>query len=116
MLIPVAHIQTRRGVVKEKDRKGRVREKWQGLVLHDLRRSAARNMRRYGVDEGVIMQIGGWKTRSVFERYNIISEADITEASSKIEEGQRRSAANLAKPSATTSTTGSKRVSKFGAA
>jgi integrase len=102
--------------VKEKDRKGRLREKWKGLVPHDLRRSAARKMRRYGVDEGVIMQIGGWKTRSVFERYNIVSEADITEASRKIEEGQRRSAASLAKPSATTSATDRKRGPKTDAA
>jgi hypothetical protein len=65
-------------------------------------------MRRYGVDEGVIMQIGGWKTRSVFQRYNIVSEAEITEASREIEEGRKRSAAKLTKPSATASATGSK--------
>jgi integrase len=97
--------------VRVKDRKGRVRDKWQGLLFHDLRRSAARNMVRYGVDEGVVMKIGGWKTRAVFERYNIVSESDITEVASKIEEGRRRSAAKLAKPSATTSATASKRSS-----
>jgi integrase len=102
--------------VKVRDRKGRVREKWQGLIFHDLRRSAARNMRRYGVGEDVVMKIGGWKTRSVFGRYNIVSDDDITEVASKIEEGRRQSAANPAKPSATTTATWQKRGSKIDAA
>jgi integrase len=46
-------------------------------ILHDFRRSAARSYRRAGVSEGVIMQIGGWRTRSVFERYNIKDPRDL---------------------------------------
>ena len=35
--------------------------------------------------EGVIMKIGGWRTRSVFERYTIVSQSDIAEALGRLE-------------------------------
>jgi len=56
-----------------------------GLLFHDLRRTAARNLRRAGIAEGVIMKIGGWRTRSVFERYTIVSQTDIADALKKLE-------------------------------
>jgi integrase len=56
-----------------------------GLLFHDLRRTAARNLRRAGVAEGVIMKIGGWRTRAVFERYAIVSQSDIVDAIQKLE-------------------------------
>ena len=34
------------------------------------------------------MKIGGWRTRSVFERYAIVSQTDITEAMQKLETQQ----------------------------
>ena len=40
---------------------------------------------RTGVPERVVMQIGGWKMRSVFDRYNIVSERDLVEATGKLE-------------------------------
>ena len=59
--------------------------KYQGLIFHDLRRTAARNLRRAGVAEGVIQKIGGWRTRSVFDRYAIVTQTDIADAMNKLE-------------------------------
>ena len=60
------------------------------LLFHDLRRTGARNLRRAGVAEGIIMEIGGWRTRCVFERYAMVSHSDMNDAILKLQESENR--------------------------
>lgn len=50
------------------------------LWFHDLRHTAATNMRRAGVDTATVMKICGWKSVQMFLRYNEVDDEDLERA------------------------------------
>lgn len=62
---------------------------YRGLNLHDFRRSAIRNMTRRGIPQTVSMRISGHRTAEVWRHYNITDEADLVDATRKLESGRQ---------------------------
>jgi integrase len=55
-----------------------------GILVHDLRRSAVRNMEQAGVPRSVATKISGHKTEAVYRSYAIVSDADLASAATKL--------------------------------
>lgn len=64
---------------------GKPDPRYNGLTIHDLRRSAVKNLMKAGVREKVAMAISGHKTREVFDRYHIVDTEDVVEAMRRVQ-------------------------------
>jgi integrase len=71
--------------------RARVKAGLPGRLMHDLRRTAVRNLERAGVPRSVAMKLTGHKTESVYRRYAIVSEGDLSDGVAKLAKLHARS-------------------------
>jgi len=90
----VKMVATERGGEKHPKPIGSFKREWQkacraagvpGKKLHDLRRTAVRDLDRAGVSRTVAMKMVGHKTESIYNRYNITSDGDLRAAARKLD-------------------------------
>ena len=68
-------------------RRGAPPVRWPGVPTrfrHDCRRTAARTLLRTSVPERVAMRLTGHKSRTIFDRYNIIHEQELLDAGNQL--------------------------------
>ncbi len=61
-----------------------------GRLMHDFRRTAARNLEQAGVPRTVAMKMMGHKTESMYRRYAIVSNADLAAGARILDSYQQR--------------------------
>lgn len=59
-------------------------------LMHDMRRTAVRNLERAGVSRSAAMKLTGHETESVYQRYAIVDSAMLEEAVAKVAKSQSR--------------------------
>jgi len=76
---------------------GKPDPRYTGLIIHDLRRSAIKNLMKAGTSEKVAMTISGHKTRDVFDRCRIVDTEDVVEAMRRVQNGRMSNSENTVK-------------------